>query len=539
MKTRILAVADMGCMACAAMAQNQYDALRFLGSDLNGTARFVGMGGAMSALGADLSTIATNPAGIGLYRSNDAAVSFGWNSNSIKSDWNGTNVTQNSDKMSFDQIGFVWTTKIGNKTDLRYLNFAFNYHKKANFTREFNAKGALNNGLSITDQMADMLWNAGNDMGPTFLTESDFNDLLDSQNPYLANKYIGTPFLGTMGARTGLVDPVCDPETGEITDMYGWQGQDGEYYSREEGSISEYDFNMSFNVRDRFYFGVTLGVYDLNYTRYSSYGENLEQGAALTLDNWAKTEGTGFDLKLGAIIRPFEYSPFRIGFAIHTPTWYAMTDKYVSTLTSYNIPDYDGKPQTYTENLRDYYGEPNYLLDYHLISPWKFNVSAGTTFSGIVALDAEYEYDMYQKSRLTDTEGYDYNGTTAIDETLKGVHTFRVGMEACVTPRFSVRAGYNFQSSPITDDSFKNIAATDETRTDPEYFNLKSTQAVTVGLGYRGRIIYADLAYKYAFYKGDFYAFDADYTANGGYALSPAKIDGNRNQILLTVGVRF
>ena len=49
-----------------------------------------------------------------------------------------------------------------------------------------------------------------------------------------------------------------------------------EYYSRETGSVNEYDFNVSFNVRDRFYFGATLGVYDIDYLRYSSYGENLE-----------------------------------------------------------------------------------------------------------------------------------------------------------------------------------------------------------------------------------------------------------------------
>lgn len=46
--------------------------------DLNGTARFVGMGGAMSALGGDISTISTNPAGIGIYRSNDAMVTMGY-----------------------------------------------------------------------------------------------------------------------------------------------------------------------------------------------------------------------------------------------------------------------------------------------------------------------------------------------------------------------------------------------------------------------------------------------------------------------------
>ena len=43
---------------CSSMsAQDIYKVEALSGSDLNGTARYVGMGGAMSALGADLSTI--------------------------------------------------------------------------------------------------------------------------------------------------------------------------------------------------------------------------------------------------------------------------------------------------------------------------------------------------------------------------------------------------------------------------------------------------------------------------------------------------
>lgn len=49
-------------LALPAMAQETYENSRLLGNDLNGTARYVGMGGAMEALGADLSTIRTNPA---------------------------------------------------------------------------------------------------------------------------------------------------------------------------------------------------------------------------------------------------------------------------------------------------------------------------------------------------------------------------------------------------------------------------------------------------------------------------------------------
>ncbi len=112
---------------------------------------------------------------------------------------------------------------------------------------------------------------------------------------------------------------------------------------------------------------------------------------------------------------------------------------------------------------------------------------------------------------MSETDGSEYiNGTAAVNEALKGAHTFRVGMETKVSSAFSVRAGYNFRSALIYDDSFKNIAGTDETRTNPEYMNAKSLQAVTVGLGYRGKLFYADLAYKYDFYKADFYAFDLE-----------------------------
>ena len=56
MKKMILAVIAMG-MGLPAAAQDTYESARLLGSDLNGTARYVGMGGAMEALGADISTI--------------------------------------------------------------------------------------------------------------------------------------------------------------------------------------------------------------------------------------------------------------------------------------------------------------------------------------------------------------------------------------------------------------------------------------------------------------------------------------------------
>ena len=102
MKKILLAAIAMGLVLPAA-AQDTYESARLLGSDLNGTARYVGMGGAMEALGADISTMGTNPAGIGLFRHSTASLSFGVVSQADAKEFDGLNKTN----MSFDQAGFV------------------------------------------------------------------------------------------------------------------------------------------------------------------------------------------------------------------------------------------------------------------------------------------------------------------------------------------------------------------------------------------------------------------------------------------------
>lgn len=528
----------------ALFAQTQYDAARIANTELNGTARFVGMGGAMGALGADISVIGTNPAGIALFRSHNVSTSFGFNKNMTSSTFNGTKVSDSRTKASYDQIGFVYSNKIGNKTNLRYLNFGFNYHKAANFNRQFSSKGALN-GSSLSWQMADMMLGAG------YGSQESYDDVLDAENPYTSEYFYGTPFLGMMGARTGLVDGFTDKDG---FNMLGWNGDMGEYYSREEGGINQYDFNMSFNVKDRYYFGVTLGVYDVNYNRYSSYSETLldDNGADngnFTLNNWFSTNGTGYDLKFGFIARPFEYSPFRVGFAIHTPVWYMLTDRYTATLDT----DVLAMPEPYTENLSQYLN-PDYVWDYRMRTPWKFNVNMGTTFSGVLAVGAEYEYSDYSYISYKDYNGYDLSSSNvATDKYLKGVHTLKLGMEAMLTPSFSFRAGYNYVTSAFKDGSARYIPNVetlqdkyiwfDETRTDPEYHNIKARNTITLGLGYSGRVIYADVAYKYDFYKSDFFMFDDYKFATDGVTVvdrnNSALVDHNRHQVLFTVGCRF
>ena len=74
---KIIAMAALGMAILPAAAQETYENAKVAWGDLNGTARYVGMGGAMEALGADISTIGTNPAGIGLFRKSSASLSLG------------------------------------------------------------------------------------------------------------------------------------------------------------------------------------------------------------------------------------------------------------------------------------------------------------------------------------------------------------------------------------------------------------------------------------------------------------------------------
>ena len=104
--------------------------------------------------------------------------------------------------------------------------------------------------------------------------------------------------------------------------QWGWNGFNNNFFSKETGGISQYDFNVSFNIEDRVYLGATLGVYDVNYDRYTSYTENLndDKGADnggihwIIIIDWKELVW----IEVGVIVRPIESSPFRLGFAVHT-----------------------------------------------------------------------------------------------------------------------------------------------------------------------------------------------------------------------------
>lgn len=542
-----------------AMAQTQYDAARFIDTDLNGTARFVGMGGAMSALGGDISTMGSNPAGIGLYRSNDFAGTISLNNTQVKSDFEGIKGNADRSRMSFDQLGVVFSNKIGNETSVRYVNVGINYHKQRNFSRRTAIYGNLM-GMSLTDQIANMTnHDPSGNYNPLPLADyyKIYNELGGN---YYGETWSDVSWLSVLGIQGGLVGPQIgsEPEDGdeplvdgagnpildgngnplyEYRHYIGMPGYESEYRSRETGGVSQVDINLSTNVDDRIYLGFTLGFHDVNYKRSSAYSEIGEfdgMSTEFTLSNDFVTEGTGVDAKLGVIFRPFEESAFRMGLAIHTPTLYTLSDRHWASLSS---------------SLDNYHGETDVAqFNYQLLTPWKFNLSLGHTIGTSIALGAEYEYTDYSSAELRYDDGFEMEEESDwIDEDLKGVHTVRVGAEVKLVPEFSLRAGYNYTSAAFEKGAYKWLYP-NTTYTDPEYENMMGRSTYTLGMGFRTGQLYVDAAFLYMQQKSEFYPFDSqfsyedalvDYPTTADGLLPATKLNNERTQFLLTVGYRF
>ena len=451
--------------------QDTYVGAALATEDLNGTARYVGMGGAMDALGAEISTMGSNPAGIGLFRKNQVSASL-----SVVSQEDGKTF-QNGSKthVSFDQIGVVFSGRTG-KTS--YLNFGFNFHKNRNFNHVLYAARALNGSSQSTQTVI-----------------KDGVGLFDTQ----AWSQLDDLYYGNM-----LYD--------KSTDMiYSYEGEAYDFNRAVTGYIGEFDFNISGNIKNRLYLGLTVGIQNINYKNYSEYYETLnstEVTDVLISDNH-KISGTGFNIKAGLIFRPVEESPFRIGLSVASPTFYRLTTENYTTIGG-NVDRSSAKE------------------DFRFNTPWKFGLSLGHTVGNYLALGAVYEYADYGACDMRTIDGtyydpyYDtYSSSSSTDnnmkrhteETLKGVHTVKLGAEFKVDKNIALRLGYNYVSPMYKEDGVR-----DQTIYSPgvyyasttHYINWKATNRITAGVGFSFDKFRLDLAYQYNTRKGDFYPFMKD-----------------------------
>lgn len=524
MKAQTISILFLALAALPASAQETYQDTKLVENELNGTARYVGMGGAMEALGADISTISSNPAGIGLFRKNQVTVSGGLVTQggdaTTSPAFNGIqlNYSGNKTNASFDQVGFVWAHRINKRS---YLNFGFNYHKSRNFDQILNAGGKLTNA---------------------------------SQNKLSAIKYaLGVGDNAWNAVDANYMEMFKSADGNDMEYRNGSQYLFGQY---QKGYIGDYDFNFSGNINDRIFLGITLGIHDVNYRSNSIYSEDLEGDAYSLAEEGLKIDGTGYDVKLGAIFRPFASSPFRVGVYVHTPVFYSLTQHGLSgiSLGSLNSDGSTANDGTYSENYA--------TLDYRVNTPWKFGVSLGHTVGNYLALGATYEYSDYGTidNRYIDGGYYDdfygqwYDSSSSdhamnhnTKKTLRGVSLLKLGAEYKVAPAWSVRLGYNYQSPIFKEEGFRDGSIESQGvayATSTDFTNWKATNRFTCGVGYQYKGFTIDLAYQYTQTDGDFYPFMSYYAADSepeemNNQVGGTSVSFKRSQFLLTLGYRF
>lgn len=543
MKKIFLSACLLSLFMAHAHAQETYENTKLIDNDLNGTARYVGMGGAMEALGADISVINSNPAGIGLFRRSSGSVSFGLVSQDGASSFKYGNKTN----ASFDQAGFVYSMRDGRRT---FINFGFNYHKSKNFDYILNAASGLNGASQHKLSYMKALANENN---------------LDKTSSGWRGKFSYTSQLDNLYYNTLM-----------MTSSDGFFYNDASRYEfgrAETGYIGEYDFNTSVNVNDRVYLGITIGIHDVHYTGHSLYNEalvnlNNQTVGDITVNDERRITGTGYNASFGIIFRPVDASPFRIGLSVTTPTLYDLKTSNYTYLINNTKADGGGKLQGDYHNYTT--GES---YEFKLFTPWKFGVSLGHTVGNYLALGASYEYADYSRLDTRVNDGYDvdywgdvYEHSSSDEpmnrhtrETLKAVSTLKIGAEAKVMPNLAVRAGYNYVSPMFKKEGYKdgNIDSYGSNYSSAtDYTNWEATNRYTVGVGYTLGKMSFDLAYQYAQTNGKFHPFAdsyLDYTypgqdSNGNdvtmtesldnYA-NAVKVSNKRNQLLLTLTYRF
>lgn len=545
MKRKHLFFAVALLTAMSVNAQETYENARLTDQDLNGTARYVGMGGALDALGADISTIGSNPAGLGLFRHHTLSVSGGLLMQSDATKFNGDGKTN----VSFDQIGGVYSTRTGRNS---YLNFGFNYHKSKNFDQILNVAGALN-GSSLNRQTYNKALIGREADGGFYAaknTKGEYSGYVDANSKNNAYTLSQLDYINM----NGLI--------ADAAGVFGYfDGKDYLYQRSQKGYIGNYDFNVSGNIHDRVYLGVTFGLKDVHYKSYSEYSETFTANTAnyewAGYANALEITGTGFDVAAGVIVRPIESSPFRIGAYVKTPTWY--------DLRMSNNTDFTRK----TANGRENPGGIANSYDYKFFTPWKFGLSLGHTVGNYLALGASWDYEDYSRinSRIDDGGSYDwyyneYYESSSPDHvmnnhtkhTLKAVSTLKLGVEYKPAENLALRFGYNYVSPAYKTTGQKDarLASLGTSYTsDASYTNWDATNRVTLGVGYQIKKFNIDLAYQYSAQKGDFYPFSSygaqTFTrpavgttpqssvttlANGATATS---VKNNRSQLLLTL----
>lgn len=502
-----------------------------------GTARSAAMAGAMTSLGGDMSALTINPAGVGMYRTNEVTLTpmIG----SAHSSTDATPFQKNSaTRFSMSNFGVIFKAYEGTGKIIA-VNVGFGYNRLADFNYQ-TSFFRPDNQSSISGVFARQLQQSGM-VSNNFYDSDDYFDW-----GRIDPKYWGA----ALGYRCGLVydKDSNGNQVGWHPDMYGTAPVVDQYTTlKSRGSLGEYALSAGMNIANKVYIGITLGAHSLYQRRDVYYGEeytyaegDAPSGKELRHFNYNQTsiiEGTGVNFKMGVTYRPI--NALRLAVAFHTPTFYSLDFSYQAAMVSRVVDNETGKvispdPESTTDIWRD--SGPN---SWDFASPMRLLLGASYTFGNKAIISVDYERNWYNSMYTEDTPVGQGVYDDFFRENLKGSNTVRVGAEVKPIPILALRAGYGFNGSMLKDHTI--IYSSPMTY---------QTHYTTAGVGVSFGFMFVDLAYQYAASRQTDYRLFAsidsvgekDSAGNTIYSDDYSALFSTkqtRHNVIMTLGFRF
>lgn len=493
-------------------AQLPEDALRNSWFIPMGSARSLAIGGAMGALGGDISANNINPAGIGLYKTKEFVISPGLAFHNNKINFRGTNNQSKDAGFAYGATGIVvgsmnTAERNGNVTN---NTFSFSITQLADFHNKTYYKG-LNNVSSFSEQYLEELIATG-------------------ASPQMAEQnYI---FGSSLAYRTYLIDTfnINGQFAGYKSLVPVSTGINQEKTEETHGGIHELSFAFARNTADRLYLGASINLpitsykSNLTYTETDASGDPNNDFDHFTFTQQYQSSGFGINVKLGLI---YKVSPlFRWGLAVHTPSFMSFRDQIRAAMTT-NTEGYAGLVSESSDHLNN--NQPG-EVDYILQTPWRAMMSGAFVLRensdtklqrGFISADLEYVN--YKSARFSTSVSGDesqsqyYQQVNAtIKDFYKGALNFRLGGELKFDP-WMFRMGGAYYGSPYSDNTLK-----------------ASRIMASGGIGYRHHGFFIDLTFVASFHKD----------VNFPYRLTDkpntfAELQTQKNNVLLSFGLKL
>ncbi|NNM93916.1 MAG: hypothetical protein HKL88_00450 [Bacteroidia bacterium] len=455
-----------------AIAQTPDDAFRYSSLSTDGTARFMAMGGAFTAVGGDMGALTFNPAGLGVFIKSQFCFTPGFTMENVNSSYNGTSMVGQQSAMAVQNLGWVGSWR--NRKDgalWKNINFAIVYNR----TNDFNANYTISG-------------NSKNSMLDAFVNNANGTDSANLD-----------PFSTSQALYTGLINTIPGSNGTQYQNVVDAFLNNGQTMNQQDiisnsGSMGETDISIGSNYNDKLDIGASFGIADIRFSQINSYTETPNYNDTLYgLQNFnytttLNTTGFGFNFKIGAIYRITDW--LRAGAAVHTPTWFNLTDNYTGLITAtYNNTNY------FPTGAGTYYGTQNGSTmngsyNYTLTTPMRAMGGLAAIIHHQAIISADYEWVNYSLSQFApSTDLYVVN--QAIITTYAPQSNIRVGAELVLFP-FSLRAGYQYFTNPYAAGAG----------------NASLKQCFSAGAGIKFGRCFLDLAYMLTEYNESYFLYD-------------------------------